>query len=278
MSLRFSERYGLKPVKDTFQIENMDDILRTGIWNSLLETCFDDYYSPHKNNPLFRKFCQEIWSRFLKRKLNEFPNSWKRLEGELEEYIFNGRWYDVYDLIEFLADHSRTNNKFRDELNNVLEREMSAYRLIANEITPIIEEVEIKEIEIAINDNRLKHVSTHLESALDLLSDRQNPSYRNSIKESISAVEGVAKLITQNSNGKLKLALDTLEDQLGTPLHGALKSGFLKIYGYTSDGDGIRHALTDAENISFEDAKFMLVACSAFVNYLIAKAEIDLKL
>jgi hypothetical protein len=58
-----------------------------------------------------------------------------------------------------------------------------------------------------------------------------------------------------------------------TPIHGALKQGFLNIHGFTSDGEGIRHALLDEPNLHQEDALFMLVACSAFVNYLIAKAN-----
>jgi len=57
------------------------------------------------------------------------------------------------------------------------------------------------------------------------------------------------------------------------PIHPALEQGFLKIYGYTSDGDGIRHALTDEPNLDQEDALFMLVASSAFVNYLVVKAN-----
>jgi hypothetical protein len=44
------------------------------------------------------------------------------------------------------------------------------------------------------------------------------------------------------------------------------------LYGYTSDSSGIRHALQDEPNLDFVDAKFMLVACSAFVNYLTDKA------
>jgi hypothetical protein len=55
-------------------------------------------------------------------------------------------------------------------------------------------------------------------------------------------------------------------------LHSALKKGFSSIYGYTSDNDGIRHALTQDSNCDQEDAKYMLVSCSAFVNYLIVKA------
>lgn len=37
--------------------------------------------------------------------------------------------------------------------------------------------------------------------------------------------------------------------------------------------DGIRHAILEEPNVGFHEAKFMLVACSAFVNFLISKAE-----
>ena len=49
--------------------------------------------------------------------------------------------------------------------------------------------------------------------------------------------------------------------------------GFEKIYGYTSDQDGIRHAILDeSKTVEPEDALFMLVSCSAFCNYLQQKA------
>jgi len=55
-------------------------------------------------------------------------------------------------------------------------------------------------------------------------------------------------------------------------VHGALDGAFTKIYGYSSNAQGIRRALMDEPDLEFEAAKFMLVACSAFVNYLLAKA------
>ena len=62
-----------------------------------------------------------------------------------------------------------------------------------------------------------------------------------------------------------------LED-CGTKLHPALKQGFLKIYGYTSDEGGVRHAEgMFVSDVTFEEAKFMLVSCSAFVNFLISE-------
>lgn len=133
-------------------------------------------------------------------------------------------------------------------------------------------EEEIAEIEDALEATKgLEGVHTHLQTALSMLSDRKSPDYRNSIKESISAVEGICKLIAQDEKATLGSALDKIETRV--ELHGALKGAFEKLYGYTSDAEGIRHALLKEPNLESEDAKFMLVACSAFVNYLIAKVS-----
>lgn len=109
-------------------------------------------------------------------------------------------------------------------------------------------------------------VRQHLDAALKHLTDRQSPDYRNSIKESISAVEALCALVTGQDKADLSAALKTLEREV--QLHGALKSAFNSLYGYTSDSNGIRHALLDEAQLTFDDAKFMLVACSAFVNYI----------
>jgi hypothetical protein len=52
-------------------------------------------------------------------------------------------------------------------------------------------------------------------------------------------------------------------------LHAAFEGALGKLYGYTSDAGGIRHALNDeGVKVSHADAQFMLVSCSAFINYL----------
>ena len=88
--------------------------------------------------------------------------------------------------------------------------------------------------------------------------------------ESISAVEAISKVISGDSKAELGQTLKLIENNIG--LHPALKKGFLAIYGYTSDADGIRHAMINEPKCDFEDAKYMLVSCSAFINYLIMKA------
>ena len=54
-------------------------------------------------------------------------------------------------------------------------------------------------------------------------------------------------------------------------LYTALKGSLSQLYGYTSDADGICHAMLEESNLSYIDAKFMLVACTNFINYLIEK-------
>ncbi len=103
------------------------------------------------------------------------------------------------------------------------------------------------------------------------LADRQNPDYRNSIKESISAVESLCCIIADGKKATLGDALKIIKDKI--PLHTALEKAFQKLYGYTSNAEGIRHALMDESSLSQEDAIFMLVSCSTFTNYLVAKAS-----
>ncbi|MFA6091302.1 MAG: hypothetical protein WC774_06035, partial [Candidatus Gracilibacteria bacterium] len=107
----------------------------------------------------------------------------------------------------------------------------------------------------------------HIKTALKMLSDRENPDYRNSIKESISAVEAIVNLINGTDSDTLGKALQKEK----FALHGSLKDAFVEMYGYTSDAEGIRHFMLEESSIEFVDAKYMLVSCSAFVNYLMQK-------
>ncbi len=148
---------------------------------------------------------------------------------------------------------------------------MSAYRFVDSKLVEINSKEEIVEIESAIrNADKYNSVKTHLSTAIDLLSDRKKPDYRNSIKESISAVESLTKIITKNDKTTLGQALKEIEKKHQIP--GSLKAAFSALYGYTSDEGGIRHSLLESGvQVDLEEARFMMVTCSAFVNYLMNK-------
>jgi hypothetical protein len=153
----------------------------------------------------------------------------------------------------------------------VLEREKSGYRVIDGIITPIIAKEQIRSIQAALDSPyKYRAAAEHIKTALVLYADRKMPDYRNSVKESISAIEAVAKIISGKDKADLAAALKIID--ANKPMHEAFKQVLQKLYGYTSDAKGVRHALLDETAIDEVDARFMIVACSAFVTYLISRA------
>lgn len=270
----FSQRIGKTPITKPIQIESMDDDLRNCLWNVLKTSILDNL----RKRSQFRNFCKKFWHNFLKLPIDKIPKNLYDAEQIIRDTFFSGEWFRVYDLIGFITKHTYTKlpvyqEKFKTQCNNIFKKEQAGYRFVGNDIVPITNPIEIEEIENAISFTLTsqKGANIHLKSALEKLSDRKNPDCRNSIKESISAIESVAKTISGNSKDSLGKALNTIKDKVG--MHEALVQGLKQLYGYTSDADGIRHALMDNHNCSSDDAKFMLVLSSAFVNYLIAKAN-----
>jgi hypothetical protein len=277
MFKRFSERQGIRKPKTEIQIDTMDTELRNRLWNLLYATYWEKGFLHMTRAPTqeLDRLRRKIWNLHFKWAIDTIPYEWKDTVKILRAYFFKCEWYDVYEFIEFVANNYEEewiNEEFRKVCNSVLESELSAYRFVGKQITKITSKAEIAEIEQALT-TPFASVNTHLDNALRLMSDKKSPDYRNSIKDSISAVEALCRIITGDKNAKLGQALNAIERGGKIKLHGALKSGFSSLYGYTSTDQGIRHALLEEPTLDFEDAKFMLVSCSAFVNYLIVKAS-----
>jgi hypothetical protein len=278
--MRFSERHNHKPIKSIIQVNSVDEALRNSLW-SALKLCYWDTFQPTRDlyvyyylsgygNESLRLLCQRLWISYFKKPIDTLSDDWEAVLAEIRDYYFNCQWYEVYDLIEFIATNypeEETNKVFVDMCNNFMERELSGYRFVGGNITPITTEEEISAIEEALKSKK-NPVREHIIRSLELLSDRKNPDYRNAIKEAISAVESIAIIITGNEKATLGQLLNVLEKQ--SILHPALKESFSKLYGYTSNANGIRHGLIDEDTVTFEKAKFMVVACSAFINYVTA--------
>lgn len=276
--MRFSDKIGVTKPKEVIQLEGMNRNLRNGLWNGFHLFYVHTLYKENVrsiSNSFHYGFYIKLWADFFKLTIDEIPYSPHDVVIYVKEGFFDATWFEVYNFIEFVSRSAdRDREPFIKYTNHILERENSGYRFINNSLAPITSTIEINEIKSAIENSNyrtLEGVNIHLESALERLSDRKVPDYRGSITESIHAVESVAKIIAQDEKAELSKALKVIKDKLS--LHGALESGFKSIYGYTSDADGIRHALLEKSTVEYDDAKYMLISCSAFVNYLIAKAN-----
>lgn len=268
--MKFSERYGYTRVRDAIQIDSMNEELKNSFWSLLMVHAWDRVHSQSLSiNSRNETFCKTLWFNYYKRPLDTLGDNWSNIYQLIRNDFFQSEWFEVYNFVEFVATHFPYENldEFINNCNMCLERECSAYRFVNGLIIRITDEQEVVAIEQALETSQ-GPVRTHLRLALEKLSNREKPDYRNSIKESISAIES----LTENALGK-KGTLGQLVKELQekTGLHPALGKALSNLYGYTSDEDGIRHAIMESKQISFEDAKFFLVICSAFVNLVNAK-------
>jgi hypothetical protein len=277
---RFSETYGYKPIKTVMQVDSMDADLRIGLWNGLAVYYWAELNTV-KSFPYVAKslvvLIAHLWIDFFIAPVDTIPQNPSNAYEEIKKRFFSLAWYEVYDFIQFVATEL-VNKDFITYCNQVLEREVSAWRFVGKKIAPITSKEEITAIEEALKATQsLRPVAIHLNSALDLMLDRKSPDYRNSIKESISAVEAICTLLAGTKKADLSEALKVMKKK-GIRLHAALEQAFTKLYAYTSNADGIRHAMLEEPDLHLEDAKFMLVACAAFISYLKSKSsEIGIK-
>jgi hypothetical protein len=277
----FSQRIGKTPRRTALQVEAIDEPLKNSIWNVL-----NHYFrqAPHLSG--FGSLARSLTLNYLKLPIDRVPEDDEDRYTYVYDYYFHeiSEWWVVYDFLQLsFATYTRhvykhgystpsTPTQFSQAINNVLESEASAYRLLEGQVVPISNPSEVATIEDAVNC-ALPGASAHITSALGFLAIKPKPDYRNAIKESISAVESACKVLSGKTTGGLDDALEVLGQKY--PLHGALRAAFLSLYGYTSDEKGIRHALLDDSTTpaGYPEAKFMLVACSAFVNYLVDRTR-----
>lgn len=243
-------------------------------------SCFDRMHTFIRANfgseSYYYDIQRHIWTKYLDKREGDYVYGKDVVNIYLEDSRYN--WFEKFDIIEktlwFLEDYQVLFYQGRPicfeflkkDLNNELERLNVGHRVVDDCITDIVTECEIESVEMAVNHSDIQ-VKEHLQNAIMLYSQRPEADYRNSIKESISAVESYCRKKT----GEITLgkALKKLEDA-GIVIHPRLKTAFEQLYAYTNNGDtGIRHALIEGEHVpSHGEALFMLISCSAFINYL----------
>lgn len=291
----FSEKIGLSTCTIKMQTNEFDDRTRTLIGNHLYDVLrvvfsyastigISRYLNPSRQSPLqamSSDFCKDVLSEVLNVSVhlpsNKFYN-WEVNYDRFAEIISSAPYNEVLDFLwyvcHWIATHT-TSTSFVHEIyngfNQLFEKEYVGYRFVAGEITPITNSLEIQEIEQACQIP-FEGAHVQLQKALGFLSDREHPDYKNSIKESISAVESVCETIVGSENGAtLGKAVKHLEEH-GLKIHSSLREGISKLYGYACDQGGVRHGEGEVEStVTFEEAKLMMVTCSAIVNYLVAE-------
>ena len=269
---RFSHRNGYKELPSQLELGKISTQFRTRIllaFNRLIENYTNWGATSHYLNKDGRKIFENYWIKELRETQNWEANL-SSVSVLITRIINRSEFWNVFDTIEFFVEHT-SNPEFTSEITAAFVDERLAYRFKDNQIVAVGTEEQAKTIDRAfetLETSNMEGSATHLKQSSRLLAQGD---FGGSVRESIAAVESVARKIEPSAN-TLGEALNKIHKSKPNVIHPALNEAFKKIYGYTSDTEGVRHSFIDETiaPVDESEALFILGACSAFIPYLLS--------
>lgn len=279
--LTFSQRQGYSSLPKSMRLEELSDDLRRDIWNvtreiltSMRESDGFSYYFSNEGHRLIER----VLGRFSKMPEDEIDTKYDGILKLFKMIILQAKFFRVLDFVEIFSNDEpyRARSKdFRTRIADSFQRHGAAYRFEISkypfQFFPCSSKEQgeaTKQAIETISGSGMEGAATHLRQAARHINTRR---LADSVRESISAVESVARRIAPESS-TLGEALKILEKK-GLLDNKQLKNGFEKLYAYTNSEQGIRHALLDKDTpaVGLDEAMFMYGACASFAAYLVHK-------
>jgi hypothetical protein len=273
--LTFEQAEGFAPLPTQLEREVISQEFRAVLWADLHSRFEHHRYRMSGGDVLsnpWKTILRDAWVFRNHKAIDEYPHGCYKIVDQVKHLVMSGGTPQVLGWLEFVLKHPACSEDLAAAVNKAMTYCRLAYRVFDDVvICPIGSDAERQAIEAAFADLKATEfhgARAHLQKAAEQLTAGQFP---DSVRESIHAVEATARVLEPSA--ALSSALGRLENT--AKIHPALKHGFGKLYGYTSDEKGIRHPLLDdgSAKVDETDALFMIGACASFVSYLINKAR-----
>ena len=280
-SLTFSQREGKAPLPEPLQTGELTAKFRNQVWRVCAKNVdsvimLGLYGECFTQNGGYWKSCYESYviDRFNTPHDEVTEGNPGTVKKWLKKLIIERESHETLTLLEYILRFPETPEGLANSIKDYFH--IAPYFIDESDEPVCIVPTTSKEMKESvtqslenINKSELTGSKSHLRNASSELADAH---FAASIRESIHAVESAARRIDPKSSKNLNAALNSLE-QNGLLKHPALKDGIKKLYGYTSDKEGIRHPLIDSKDadVGFDEAIFVYAACVSFVDYLVNK-------
>ena len=281
----FSQRFDNDPLPESMKLEYLSGEARTALFNVIYDIVSASGNWGWQENLPRPRMCRRAIASCLGKNMRSIDGTRDGLFDQLQSAIDDSPFNKVFDLLGYIANYPVDQNskdsarlsmelkRFPRDINNAFDRYGVAYLFDISkqpfEIFPRNSEAQgiaIQNSVATLKNNGLSAPVTHLRDAASHL---DNGEHADAIADSIHAVESVARFFDSERNQTLGPAIDSLL-QKGVLKHPALASAIKSLYGYTSDEEGIRHALVfgDKANVDMKEAMFMFGACASLAAYL----------
>ena len=248
--LTFSQREGQAPLPKLMQPEYLPQKFRQLAWQAI-DTEIVNASTNNKGNiySIIDSYQFDIRGQF-----HDEIEEWSEEDYYFDfckEWIRDKGYHEVLTFIEFILRNEDCSENLHKDLVDVFEKAPVAYFVDDKDGLPTIMPRVSREAGEAtrqaietLRKNSMEGAATHLRQAAKRINDARHindPQFADSVRESISAVESVARRIAPNEN-TLGDALKSLEKK-GLLKNNQLKKGFELIYAYTNSEEGVRHSL-----------------------------------
>ena len=273
-NLTFSQAEGLAGLPGPLKLGDMPHEFRVQVWSGIYIYMNAAVYRGTLTGPWNNIFSM-LWMYYFKRTLDEIPKHPEDVMDCIKGVIMQMPYNEVFDLLTALMRHQECPQEVLEYIGGRLQANQMAYYLDTSGSPTFVPQSFPQEGEAVCDamsvlaESGIDGAHTHLLNAAGAINQGK---FADAVRESIHAVESVAKVISGQAHRTLGPAIKELQErQLLT--HDALAEGFIKLYGYTNDEKGIRHALQeeDKANVGQEEAVFMFGACASFCGYLCRK-------
>ena len=271
--LTFSQAYGYQELPQPLKLEELSDSARVKLWSLLYR-----YVSIGSRVLVGSKWSTILMTLhvgFFGQPWDEFTNRTQIFVNNLKRIFLESPFHEVFDSLLAIMRHRECPRDFSLSVAVVFEQCRLACIIDVGPPPTIYptatgeEGGAIVRATAELSSAGLAGAASHLRHPSDCIS---RGDYPGAVRESIHAVESTARHFDPTAK-TLNPALKALEG--GGTLHPALKMVFSILYGFTSDEQGIRHALIDnpQANVDLDEAVFMLGACASFSSYLARKHQ-----
>lgn len=264
--LTFAEAEGIDPLPSQLKKIEISARMRVLVWDAI--------YSSYEENS---GYDNGEWYSTLK---NIFVLHYNGMSDDFNKNLTMslirkdcsvGNYIRFYGLLNSFYIYDLNPSDIRHQFELILEGCRAAYRLVEGVLVPVATDQEATSIKAGLANARevgLNGAAQHLSLAVSAASSGR---WADSVRESVHAIESAVRQI--DGADSLAVALNNLARS--GHIHGAMNEAFKRLYGWTSDEGGIRHALLEDGDarVTEADAMFMLGACASFVTYLTANAR-----
>ncbi|MDE0555215.1 MAG: hypothetical protein OXI24_13415 [Candidatus Poribacteria bacterium] len=277
----FSQRHGYEPLPECMRLEHLSKKARTAVYNIIVDLV-SGIWRNNVDSPAPR-MCRRAMASCLDKNIREVGVLKDQILDELQSFVCDSPFNKVLDLLEYMAGYDDDQNfgestvlnarlsRFSKDINNAFDKHGVAYMFMLDTSTicprtSMEQGVTIQNAVATLKNHKLPSPVTHLRNAASHLDLGE---YADAITDSIHAVESVVRFFDPENSQKLGDAVDSLKGK-GVLKHPALAKGIKSLYGYTSDEEGVRHALVfePEANVDINDAMFMFGACASLAAYL----------